>query len=152
MTATYVSLGIFAAILAGLFLIVLARSWLWARDDDPPLRGLALPEGSIRALLAFLVIGAFVTFVFFGRNAVDFGVEAQETPAPTATADAEEPEATPTAAGTDGVAEADDSEDTEAAGTPFNTVLIALGTLSAVVTGFYFGTRGRSEEEPVGGP
>ena len=70
MVAIYVSLSIFAGLLGGMFLLVLMRSWFMTRPGDAPLKGLALPEGSVRGLLAFLVVGSFIIFIFFGEAAV----------------------------------------------------------------------------------
>ncbi len=73
MTPIYVSLGTFAGILGIIFVTVLLRSTF--KSDRTvgvgDLAGLALPKGSVRGLLAFLVLGSFVIFVFFGNNAVN---------------------------------------------------------------------------------
>ena len=69
MTPLYVSLAVLAAILAAIYATALWRTQSWKQGGTlPPLRGLALPEGSIRGLIAFLVVGAFVIFVFFGTR------------------------------------------------------------------------------------
>lgn len=70
MTPMYISLGVFAGILGVIFITVLLRS-TFRPDGVGDLKGLALPQGSVRALLAFLVLGSFVIFVFFGKNAVN---------------------------------------------------------------------------------
>ena len=72
MTPLYVSLAVLAAILAAIYATALLRTWPWAQGGTlPPLKGLALPQGSIRGLIAFLIVGGFVIFVFFGKEAVD---------------------------------------------------------------------------------
>jgi hypothetical protein len=71
-TPVYVGLAVLAAILVAIYATALWRTQLWTQGSSKPaLKGLALPEGSIRGLIAFLVVGAFVIFVFFGRRAVD---------------------------------------------------------------------------------
>ena len=37
--------------------------------DFPPLRGLNLPSGSVRSMLALTIIGSYINFLLFGRNA-----------------------------------------------------------------------------------
>lgn len=69
MTPLYVSLAVLGAILGVIYATALWRTRGWEQGSkEPPLKGLALPEGSIRGLIAFLVVGAFVIFVFFGRR------------------------------------------------------------------------------------
>ncbi len=77
MNALHVSLLVLAAMLALVYLTVLARTWCWKRDDTgkliPTLKGFALPVGSIRGLIALLVVGGFMIFIFFGRKALEAG-------------------------------------------------------------------------------
>jgi hypothetical protein len=69
-----VSIGLIALLLfvAMLFSIAWRRTWRW---DDPKgmgsrLRGLGLPSGSTRSVIALLVVGGFVLFAFFGGAVV----------------------------------------------------------------------------------
>ena len=118
MTPMYTSLIVLAGILAGTFLLVLYRTRNWPLEGktEALLKGLALPQGSVRGLIAFLVIGAFVIFVFFGKDAVTtvkvLEFDASGNPVST-------------------------EEDT----TLFTTVLASLSTLTGAVTGFYFAGR-----------
>ena len=77
MIALYVSLGVLAAGLVGIYGTVLWRTRDWQRDSTgkevPALKGFALPVGSIRGLIALLVVGGFVIFIFFGREALEVG-------------------------------------------------------------------------------
>ena len=127
-TALHVSLSVLAASLAAVFLVVVWRTRHWEQGKEgPPLKGLALPEGSVRGLIALIVLGAFVIFLFFGKGAVVSFEEITKL-------DADRNVVATTRA-----------EDT----TLFTTGLTALGTLTAAVAGFYFG--GRSAQTPGGG-
>lgn len=135
MTPLYSSLIVLAVILAGIFLLVLGRtSW---KQEGMKLKGLALPEGSVRGLIAFLVIGAFVIFVFFGKGAVTTTseelMERVDTEGKLVTI-----------VDTDGNPIIITNEDT----TLFTTVLASLSTLAGAVTGFYFA--GRTAETAAG--
>ena len=37
-------------------------------EDKSPLRGLGLPSGSVRAILALLIVGSFVNVLVFGKD------------------------------------------------------------------------------------
>ena len=103
---------------AGIYFLTLIRTWSW--DKKPAfqsLRGLALPNGSIRGLIAFLIIAGFLVFAFFGVHI--FPTEVIEV-------------------AKDGTKTITRSYDDAL----FNTVLAAFGTLTGAVTGFYFGGRG----------
>lgn len=69
--------GLAGALLALFVLfILLAGLAFWrgmSSDVKIPLRGLGLPRGSVRSLLAFLVIGSFIIFVFFGKDQLSTG-------------------------------------------------------------------------------
>lgn len=47
----------------GLLLPVCAAKWL--KNDKPDLRGLNLPRGSVRSILALAIVGSFVIFLVF---------------------------------------------------------------------------------------
>lgn len=46
--------------------------------DDLPLKGLALPQGSVRSMLALTVVGSFVVFLTFGGVALPSGARFTE--------------------------------------------------------------------------
>ncbi|UCD09727.1 MAG: hypothetical protein JSU79_03525 [Dehalococcoidales bacterium] len=116
MTSIYVSLGILCGVALLILGITMWRTRNWAQgQDNPPLKGLALPEGSVRALVAFLLIGSFIIFIFLGKEAVV--IEWNET---------KQLE--------NGTTEIVPTQDT----TLYNTILTAFGTLTGTVTGFYF--------------
>ncbi len=78
MMPIYISLSILAGILIGVFVAVLvasllmtAKGWAPPKVTFPPLKGLLIPRGSVRAMLAFLIAGAFIIFVFMGENALN---------------------------------------------------------------------------------
>lgn len=50
---------------------VVARSRLWAPPEAAPPRGLNLPRGSVRSMLALLIVGAFVVVAIFGAEAFE---------------------------------------------------------------------------------
>ena len=52
-------------------LVLPAYAALKARTgDDVELKGLGLPKGSIRSMLALIVVGSFVVFLIFGASAL----------------------------------------------------------------------------------
>jgi hypothetical protein len=52
-------------------LIAWFRTWGWNdADSKKKLRGLALPNGTVRSVLALLVVGGFILFAFLGRGIV----------------------------------------------------------------------------------
>ena len=54
-------------------LLVFTFVWIllaYRNGEQLEKRGMALPRGSIRALIAIWVIGSFIIFVFFGREAL----------------------------------------------------------------------------------
>jgi hypothetical protein len=52
-------------------LIAWFRTWGWNdADGRKKLRGLALPNGTVRSVLALLVVGGFILFAFLGRGIV----------------------------------------------------------------------------------
>jgi hypothetical protein len=117
-TASLTLLGVFVFI----YVLTVVRTWKW--NSNPgfnSLRGLALPSGSIRGLIAFMVIGGFLVFAFFGVN-----IFPTEITSPDGT-----------------ITKGYDAS-------LFNTVLTAFGTLTGAVAGFYFGGRGAQPkpEEP----
>ena len=56
-------------VLVGVGALLLSRWSARAREDE--LRGLNLPRGSIRAMLALLVVGTLINFLVFGGSAFD---------------------------------------------------------------------------------
>ncbi|MCH8274886.1 MAG: hypothetical protein IH851_08850 [Armatimonadetes bacterium] len=71
MTPLYISLSALTAILVMSFLLALfwTRKWPLGKTEAR-LKGLALPQGSIRGLIAVFVIGAFFIFLLFGKDAL----------------------------------------------------------------------------------
>lgn len=68
----WVGLAVLLLFVGLLLSIAWWRSWKW---NDPKglggrLRGLALPNGSVRATIAILVVGGFILFAFFGKGVV----------------------------------------------------------------------------------
>ncbi len=119
------------SLLGGAILVMYAFTLWRTRTWDPEnakaaLKGLALPAGSIRGLIAFVIIGAFVIFAFFGDDAL-LTVRTTEEP------------------GEDGEWIAKERV-TEFDRDLYNTLLAAFGTLTGAVTGFYFGSRGAQKE------
>ena len=58
-------------VLVGLVLIGAPIYAKWARRTDESsksLRGLNLPRGSVRAMLAFLIVGSFINILVFGAD------------------------------------------------------------------------------------
>ncbi len=105
------------AVLVGFIFVVYAvtvvRTLRSKGDLNPPnFRGLYLPQGSIRGLLAFSVVGAFIVFVFFGGEAIATLYEAS------------------------GV-----ETDVDGIRDMYDKGLSVFGTLAASITGFYFGGR-----------
>ena len=45
-------------------------AWKARMNSDVPLRGLALPQGSVRSMLALTVVGSFIVFLVFGAPAM----------------------------------------------------------------------------------
>ena len=126
MLAITIALLIFLAFLVLVYIGTLRRTKDWSQGStDPALKGLALPEGSVRALLAFLVVGAFIIFVFFGG-----GVLARNA----------------STTGADGKTVITQEINAEL----YTAVLTAFGTLTGAVVGFYFGgrTSASAQEQP----
>ncbi len=48
-------------------------SWKARTHSDVPLKGLALPQGSVRSMLALTIVGSFVVFLVFGARALPEG-------------------------------------------------------------------------------
>ena len=120
--AIYILFGLFVLI----YVLTVIRTWNWNNHPSfQSLKGLALPKGSIRGLIAFLVLGGFLLFAFLGIHI--FPTEVIKETA-------------------DGVKTTTKGYDASL----FNTVLTAFGTLTGAVAGFYFGGRGaqREPEEP----
>jgi len=65
--------GIGALFLLAFLVMLIAwiRTWGWNDADGmKKLRGLALPNGTVRSVLALLVVGGFILFAFVGRGIV----------------------------------------------------------------------------------
>lgn len=45
-----------------------AQKFFKSGEDQSPLRGLGLPSGSVRAILALLIVGSFVNVLVFGSD------------------------------------------------------------------------------------
>lgn len=129
MTGLQVALALLLVALFLVFLLTLLRSSLSTGPKLPELRGLGLPEGSVRALLAMLVLGGFFIFIFFGVDAVS---TERTTTAPKLDADGNV-----VMDGGTVVMETTVETDTEL----FRTLLPALTTLTGAVSAFYFATR-----------
>jgi hypothetical protein len=68
-----VAYGIGALFLLAVLIMVIAwiRTWKWNdKEGKEKLRGLALPSGTVRSVLALLVVGGFILFAFTGRGIV----------------------------------------------------------------------------------
>ncbi len=130
MTALYVSLSVLVGVLLLIYAVAVWRTWNWEQGSkEPPLKGLALPDGSIRGMIAFLLVGAFILFIFFGNDVLS------STSQETKTYDANGK-----------IVETTTTVDT----TLFTTVLTAFGTLTGAVAGFYFGGRGSQARDEKG--
>ena len=67
MTEISIALGA----LLGFTLVWIVLAYYFNRGEAPtPKRGMGLPRGSTRSIIAVWVIGAFIVFVFFGRDAL----------------------------------------------------------------------------------
>ena len=67
MTEISVALGA----LLGFTMVWIVLAYVFNRGEAPtPKRGMGLPRGSTRSIIAVWVIGAFIIFVFFGREAL----------------------------------------------------------------------------------
>ena len=125
MTSIIMPLSVLGGILLVIYLSTLARTWKWEQGvKNPSLKGLAIPEGSIRGLPAFLVVGSFVVFIFFGADALSTTEEELDQ----------------------------NGKPVMITKTPnislYTAALSAFGTLAGAVTGFYFG--GRSTQTAIG--
>ncbi|MDE0147892.1 MAG: hypothetical protein OXM58_05935 [Rhodospirillaceae bacterium] len=52
--------------------------WKAKNSDNVALKGLALPQGSVRSMLALTVVGSFVIFLVFGGAAIPTGTRFTE--------------------------------------------------------------------------
>ena len=41
-------------------------------ENSPPLKGLGLPQGTVRSMLAITLVGSFVIFLIFGHDTSKF--------------------------------------------------------------------------------
>ena len=53
-------------------------AWKGRAQDGVSLKGLALPQGSVRSMLALTVVGSFVVFLVFGGSALPEGARFTE--------------------------------------------------------------------------
>jgi len=117
-------LGLGASVLF-VYALTMWRTWCWKRTNKKPLlKGLALPEGSIRGLLAFLIVGAFIILLLFGKGPLSTEKIVIDKAANTTIT----------------------TTDTAL----YTTVVSSLGTLTAVVVGFYFGARITQQTQGAG--
>jgi hypothetical protein len=68
-----VALGVGVLFFFAVLVMVVAwiRTWKWNDSEGMgKLRGLALPSGTVRSVLALLVVGGFILFAFTGRGIV----------------------------------------------------------------------------------
>ena len=101
---------------------------------NPALKGLALPEGSIRGLMAFFVVGGFLNFAFFGKPALSTSTEEIVTANGRVIIRTDMPAIPFMTVKTDI--------------SLFTTVLTAFGTLIGAVTGFYYCGRSSPSQSP----
>ncbi|MDE0047127.1 MAG: hypothetical protein OXU19_14920 [bacterium] len=71
-TGNIVPLLVAESILLLVALVALPGYAVWKAKirEDVPLKGLALPQGSVRSMLALTVVGSFVVFLIFGGAAL----------------------------------------------------------------------------------
>ena len=79
-TGNYVPLMVAEGILLLLVLIALPIYAIWKAkaSEGVTLKGLALPQGSLRSMLALTVVGSFVIFLIFGGAALPNGTRFTE--------------------------------------------------------------------------
>lgn len=68
-----VAYGVGALFFLAVLVMVIAwiRTWKWNdKEGKEKLRGLALPNGTVRSVLALLVVGGFILFAFTGKGIV----------------------------------------------------------------------------------
>ena len=109
---TCVGLGAFAILL---LVIIVTTFWVYIRTCKLPvssLRGLLLPNGTIRSILALLIVGSYIIFTIFGYSFI-FDIYKSSNA----------------------------SIDVGAITTIYQTIITAFTGLSAAVIGFYFGAR-----------
>ena len=61
-----------------LVVLPLYAAWKAQARQDLPLKGLALPQGSVRSMLALTVVGSFVVFLIFGGVSLPSGTRFTE--------------------------------------------------------------------------
>ena len=71
-TGDFVPLLVAESILLIITLVALPvyAAWKARTRNDVPLKGLALPQGSVRSMVALTVVGSFVVFLVFGARAL----------------------------------------------------------------------------------
>ena len=65
-------------LLIALVILPLYAAWKAQARQDLPLKGLALPQGSVRSMLALTVVGSFVVFLIFGGVSLPSGTRFTE--------------------------------------------------------------------------
>lgn len=79
-TGNYLPLIVAEGILLLLVLVALPTYAIWKAKavEGVTLKGLALPQGSVRSMLALTVVGSFVVFLIFGGAALPNGTRFTE--------------------------------------------------------------------------
>lgn len=65
-------------LLIALVALPVYAAWKAQSREDLPLKGLGLPEGSVRSMLALTVVGSFVVFLVFGGVSLPSGTRFTE--------------------------------------------------------------------------
>jgi ABC-type Fe3+ transport system permease subunit len=137
MMPVYLSPAVLAIAFLMVFLFTLKRTWEWGGNEkkaNPAFKDLALPEGSIKGLIAFLVVGGFLIFAFFGKPAFSTTTEEIVKANGQVIMNTDMP--------------AKPLMTTKTDTSLFTTFLTAFVTLTGAVTGFYFGGRSSPSQSP----
>ena len=129
-----IGIAVLGASVLAMYAVTLWKTWDWQQEGkNPVLKGLALPAGSIRGLVAFLIIGSFVIFIFFGAGALSTTIRETKTIGNPQTGETTTIETT--------LREEQPNREL------YTAILVAFGTLTGAVTGFYFGSRSSQGDE-----
>ena len=84
-TAAVATIDIWPLVIAESILLIIVlvalpayAAWKGRAQDGLSLKGLALPQGSVRSMLALTVVGSFVVFLVFGGSALPEGARFTE--------------------------------------------------------------------------